>query len=165
MSKVTANEESKSRKFLQEDLIPCKSIVSGGLYVEGARSKMLYTWADYDDVVEVEYRDLLFMVRSRENSTIYEPRIIVLDNDFISQNKALADFYESMYTTDDLREIIKLPVPKMKKEIEKLPEGIRNAIKGLAATMIDTRTLDSVQKIKALDEIFGTSMLLTLVQE
>ena len=31
--------------------------------------------------------------------------------------------------------------------------------------MIESHALDSVHRIKALDEIFGTKMLLTLVQE
>ena len=53
----------------------------------------------------------------------------------------------------------------MKTEISKLPVGAKESIKGIAATMIDSHVLDSVQRIKALDEIFGTNMLLTLVQE
>ena len=53
----------------------------------------------------------------------------------------------------------------MKSAIEQLPSGAKEAIKGIASTMINSHILDSVQKIKVLDEIFGTNMLLTLVQE
>ena len=49
--------------------------------------------------------------------------------------------------------------------INALPMGCKNALKGITATMIDNGQLDSIQKIKALDEIFETNMLLTLVQE
>ena len=164
---VSEDKEVKvtERKYKNSDLIPCRSIVSGGLYIEGSRSKILYSWADYGDVIEMEYQDLIYMVRTRANTDIYEPRIIIEDEEFVRQNKSLEELYDSLYSTKDLKEILKMPIPKMKQEIEKLPSGVKNAIKGIASTMIDAHTLDSVQKIKTLDEIFGTQMLLTLVQE
>lgn len=168
MTKTSTNEEEvlvEKKKFSNSDVIPCRSVVNGGLYIEGPRSKIFYSWADYGDVIDIEYQDLIYMVRTRANKDIYEPRIIIEDEDFVNQNKSLAELYESLYSTKDLREILNMPVAKMKQEIEKLPNGVKNAIKGLASTMIDSHQLDSVQKIKALDEIYGTQMLLTLVQE
>lgn len=155
----------EERKFNPEDTIPCRSIVSGGLYIEGSRSHILYSWADCGDVEDVEYRDLIYLVRTRANANIYSPRIIIEDEDFIAQNKSVKDFYDSMYDTSDLNQILLLPISQMKTEITKLPVGAKESIKGIAATMIDSHVLDSVQRIKALDEIFGTNMLLTLVQE
>lgn len=157
--------EKKQRVFGQEDLIPCRSMVSGQLFIEGVRSHLLYTFADYNDVNDIEYRDLIYMVRTHGNKDIYDPRIIIEDEDFIAQNPKLSELYSSMYTDKDLIEIIELPVGQMVDYINTLPIGCKNAIKGIAATMIDSGALDSVQKIKALDEIFGTDMLLTLVQE
>lgn len=157
--------EKETRVFNPEDTIPCRSLVSGGLYIEGNRSHILYSWADCGDVVDVEYRDLIYLVRTRENANIYYPRIIIEDEDFVEQNKPVKDLYESMYTTSDLNEILSLPAGRMKAEIEKLPRGAKEALKGIASTMINSHALDSVQRIKALDEVFGTNMLLTLVQE
>ena len=87
------------------------------------------------------------------------------DEDFIAQNPKLAELYESMYTNSDLIEILNMPTTQMGEYIKALPVGCKNAIKGVAATMIDNGSLDSVQKIKVLDEIFGTNMLLTLIKE
>lgn len=158
-------ETVTERKYKNSDLIPCRSIVSGGLYLEGARSKIFYSWADYGDIQDVEYQDLIFMVRTRANKEIYEPRIIIEDEEFVRQNKALEELYDTLYSAKDIRDIINLPTPKMIAEIKKLPAGVKNSIKGMASTMMDAKQLDSVQKIKALDELFGTQMLLTLVQE
>lgn len=155
----------KERVFDQEDLIPCRSMVSGGLYITGYRSKIPYTWADYGDVVDVEYRDLIYMVRTNGDVSIYKPRIIVEDEDFVNQNPKLKNFYDSIHTESDLYSILTMDVNQMKETIKKLPEGCKTALKGIASTMIDDGRLDSVSKIKALDEIFGTSMLLTLVRE
>ena len=162
---LKTNDYSKKKEFGQEDLILCRSMVSGQLFVDGVRSGLLYTFADYNDTCEIEYRDLIYLVRSYKDKTIYEPRIIIEDEDFIAENPKLAELYESMYTKGDLMEIINLPISQMVDTINALPMGCKNALKGIAATMIDNGQLDSIQKIKALDEIFGTNMLLTLVQE
>lgn len=153
------------RKYNPEDLIPCRSMVSGGLYIEGDRSKFTYSWADYGDVNDVEYRDLIYMVRTNGNKSIYEPRIIVEDEEFINQNPSLKKFYDSLYTTTDLIGILDLPENRMKEVVESLPIGCKNALKGIVSTMIDDNRLDSIGKIKTLDSIFGTNMLLTLVRE
>ena len=162
---LKTNEPSTKKEFGQEDLILCRSMVSGQLFVDGVRSGLLYTFADYNDTCEIEYRDLIYLVRSYKDKTIYEPRIIIEDEDFIAENPKLAELYESMYTKGDLMEIINLPISQMVYTINALPMGCKNALKGIAATMIDNGQLDSIQKIKALDEIFETNMLLTLVQE
>ena len=70
-----------------------------------------------------------------------------------------------MYKASDLNEILSFPTPQMVDTINKLPKGAKESIKGIASTLIESHMLDSVHKIKALDDIFGTKMLLTLVQE
>ena len=162
---LKTNDSSTKKEFGQEDLILCRSMVSGQLFVDGVRSGLLYTFADYNDTCEIEYRDLIYLVRSYKDKTIYEPRIVIEDEDFIAENPKLAELYESLYTKGDLMEIINLPLSQMVDTINALPMGCMNALKGIAATMIDNGQLDSIQKIKALDEIFETNMLLTLVQE
>lgn len=153
------------RKFEQDDSIPCRSMVSGGLYITGYRSKIPYTWADYGDVVDVEYRDLIYMVRTNGNKSIYEPRIVIEDEDFINQNPKLKDLYDSLYSNSDLYEILSLPESSMVETIKTLPNGCKTALKGIVSTMINDGRIDSVRKIKALDEVFGTNMLVTLIQE
>ena len=93
VNKPNIDDTPTVRKFEQEDLIPCRSMVSGQLFIEGARSKLLYTFADYNDVCDIEYRDLIYMVRTYNNRFIYEPWIIIEDEDFIAQNPKLAELY------------------------------------------------------------------------
>ena len=66
-----------------------------------------------------------------------------------------------MYSIRDLRDVLTdLPVKTMKATILSLPEGARESIKHLASQMISNGSLDSVQKIKTLDEIYGTELML-----
>lgn len=163
--KETKEPVKKERVFQQTDAIPCRSITNGPLYLTGIRSGIPYTWADYNDVQDVEYRDLIYLARTSGNKYVYKPRFIIEDEDFVAQNPKIKELYDSMFTTDDLRDIVKLPVKSMVAEINKLPEGAKDSFKGLVSTMIYDHALDSVQKIKAIDEIFGTKMLLMLAQE
>ena len=40
------------RKYDPEDMIPCRSVTNGCLYITGNRSNFGYVWADYGDVVD-----------------------------------------------------------------------------------------------------------------
>ncbi len=148
----------EKKVFEKTTPIPCRSICTGVLYVQGDRSKNDYTFYDYDEIVDIEYQDLVTMIARRAN-TVTKPQFIVEDEDFIAQNSQLQDIYASMYTTKDLREIFKLSPAQMKKAIMDLPEGAKKAILGLASTMVETGQLDSIAKVKVIDEIFDTKLI------
>lgn len=160
---VKTETKTTAKVYDKEDVIPCKSITSGGLYVTGDKSGILYQWADYGDIEEVEYQDLVYMIRAHKPS-IFRPRFIIEDNEFLTQYPELNDLYTSLFSTGDLVDILNLPVSQMRNAIAQLPSGALDAIKGLAASRIMSGQYDSVQKIKALDEIFDTHLLLTLAQ-
>lgn len=155
---------STVRKYEKEDTIPCKSLTNGKLLITGDKSGILYRWADYGDIEEVEYQDLVYMIRSHK-ACVTRPRFIIQDTEFVAQYPELEDLYTSLYSQRDLTDILALPISQMKTAIADLPEGAYDAIQGVAASMITSGRYDSVKKIKALDEIFGTHLLLTLAQE
>ena len=161
---IVTEEVIKEKKFNPEDLISCRSLVSGALYIEGTRSKSLYNWADYGDVVEIEYRDLDYMIRANDKA-VYEPRIIIENEDIVNKHSRISSLYENLYSIKDLREILNLDAHNMKKVVEELPSGAISALKGVVATMIDNGQLDSITKIKILDELLGTNMLVSIVAE
>ena len=156
-------DHNKPKTYKNEDTITCKSITNGGLYVTGDKSGILYRWADYGDTEEVEYQDLVYMIRAHKPS-VFRPRFVIEDEEFLAQHPDLNDLYNSLYSTGDLVDVLNLPVPQMRSAIEQLPSGALDAIKGVAASRIMSGKYDSVQKIKALDEIFDTHLLLTLAQ-
>lgn len=158
---ATSVPVSNKKKFKPEDLIPCVSITPGEMFIVGKKSEKLYSFADIDDVVEIEFRDLDNMARTKD-SMMMKPRYIVQDKDFVALHPILDDIYSALNTTQDLKDILKLAPSKMVKVIESLPVGAKDALKTIAVTMIDEGTLDSVQRIKELDKIFGTEMLLKL---
>lgn len=153
---------TESRVFNKEDMIPCRSITFGELLMVGAKTKFVYKWADYDDVQEVEYQDLIYDVRIPGGSYSRFPRFVVLDDDFIEQNPILNEVYSTIYSKSDIRKILDLSPNELKKVVSELPKGVRDSLKTMVATMITNGSFDSMNKIKILDEIFDTQMALTL---
>lgn len=147
----------KPKKFADDDLIPCVSISYGEVLYEGEKSKCLYDWIGFGDVVEMEYRDLISAVRMRR-ACVTKPRVVVQNNDFVKQNPELEKLYSTLYSLNDLKNIFSLPVAKMKAVLKDLPAGAQDSIKTIASAAIDDGVLDSVQKIKAIDEVFGTQL-------
>ena len=153
--------EKTPRKFEAMDGVLCRSIVDGVLVMEGIKSKNFYKWADMNDIAEVEYQDLVSAVRSN-TSYVFAPHFIIEDEDFLAQFPKVQEVYNSMYTTSDLKEILRLPtVAAMMKEIETLPNGSKDNLREIAGKMVLNGQLDSVQKIKALDDYYNTNFLVT----
>nr|DAT97374.1 MAG TPA: hypothetical protein [Bacteriophage sp.] len=154
-------EVVKKKKFAPEELIPCVSITPGQLFFSGKKSGTLYTFADIDDVVEIEFRDLDYAARSSDKIML-KPRFIVQDSDFINLHSKLDDIYSALHSTSDLESIIKMTPAKMEKIIPSLPLGAKDALRIIAATMVDKGELDSLQRIKKLDELLGTELFTKL---
>jgi hypothetical protein len=151
-------EEKKVKKeFSQSDGIQCHSVVQGGLYFVGDKTGMLYSFSDYGDITDIEYRDLVAAIRTK-SGYVFNPYFIVDDEDFIAEFPALKKFYEDQISVKDLKNILNMPVDEMIDAIKKLPPTAIDSLKKIAATQVGNGKLDSVKKIKALDELFGTDL-------
>lgn len=149
--------------FKDRDGIVCTSCTVGELLVEGVRSKILYRWSGLGDKVNVEYWDLMSMLHSR-SAYMFKPRFIIQDEEFLKENPQIAELYNNLYTVNDFVSVLRMSPAQMTKTLESLSIGAQDAIKGLAAEMIDSGKLDSINTIKALDVFYGTNLLLKLAQ-
>lgn len=126
--------------------------------MSGLKSSILYEWIDAGDVVEVEYQDLLAAIRSH-NGYIMRPLFVIENADVIEHYPQIKKLYESLYSVGELEDVIlDLDPASMKATILSLPEGAQTSISHLASKMVSDGRLDSVKKIKILDEIFDTDM-------
>ena len=147
------------KKFNPNDGIRCRSVTHGILFVDGLATNMKYTFVDYDYETEITYRDLVALVVAR-NKAIYNPRIIIMDEDFIAEYPALGKFYKEHFATKNIKEILDMPDYQMKEAISKLPKGAIESLKSIAVNMIVSGEIDSIKRIRALDEAFGTDLSL-----
>lgn len=148
-------EKIKEKKtFTDSDYILCRSVWFGGLNVT-CKSGNSYEFSDYGSECEVNYRDLVSLIR-KGSDHIFLPRFIILDDDLLEEFPRVKASYETMYTTNDLLNILKLPNSRMKSEISKLPTASRDVLCKMIASEIASGHLDSISKVRVLSEIFDS---------
>lgn len=154
-------KKAQAKKFEPSEAICCRSVTYGELVLVGYKSKLLYTWANAGDVAYVEYQDLQAL-QSRKSRFLTEPLFVIEDEELVSQwSSMLKPLYDKI-SEDDLEDILKLSPSKLKAKLKASPEGIQKSIKSMAAAKIASGEFDSLNKIKAIDEVLGTELLSTI---
>ena len=156
----TSVKKKTPRKFEQNDPILCKSVTYGELLYPAKKSQLLYSWANYGDVTEVEYQDLQAL-RSTKSAYLNAPYFVIEDEELLEQWPELKKLYEKIATVD-IDRMFDLPINKFKIALRNLPVGFRDSIKNIASAKILDGTLDSISKIKAIDEVFNTDLKLLI---
>lgn len=147
------------RKYAPDDMVTCRSVTFGELLLTGTKSKLLYSWANYGDTTDVEFQDLQAL-RSTRSSYLFKPRFVIEDEELVAQwGKDLGDMYNNIIDID-AEDLFKLPANQFKSKLKKAPKGVQQAVKNIAGEKILNGSLDSLAKIKAIDEILGTDLKL-----
>lgn len=156
-----APKKAVKPKHDSSELILCRSVRFGELRLIGPKTRMPYTWANEGDVREVEYQDLVSW-RALHSRYLFEPMIIIEDEDLCKEWKAdLGDLYDSLVKVD-LKEMFKLPQRQFVSQLKKLPEGMKSTVQNMAYSMIQDGTLYDLRIIKAIDEILGTELIMMI---
>ena len=157
---TTKSAPKKPRKFAMDDPITCRSVTYGELLLPGKKSQLLYSWANYGDVTEVEYQDLQAL-RSTRSAYLNAPYFVIENEELIEQWPELKKLYEKIAAVD-IDKMFDLPLNKFKTALRNLPAGFKDSIKNIASAKILDGTLDSISKIKAIDEVFNTDLKLLI---
>ena len=143
------------------ELILCRSVRFGELRLIGPKTHMPYSWANEGDVREVEYQDLVSW-RALHSRYLFEPMIIIEDEDIVEEWKAdLGDLYDELQSID-IRAMFKLPHRNFIAQLKKLPAGMKTTVQNMAYSMIQDGTLYDLRTIKAIDEILGTELIMMI---
>lgn len=161
---VKVPEVKKPVTFAPDQFITCRSVTAGELIMRGRKTGALYTWAGMDVTCEVEHQDLVAEKANRSNF-LYKPRFIIEDEDYLDQPKwsDIKKLYEENKTEIyDLSEIINLPVADFRYKMTRLPEGLRASVRDLVAEGLKNGTFDSIRKVKIVDEVCGSDLMVEL---
>lgn len=159
--KTVANKKiaKEPKQFKDTDLIPCLCVFPGSVGMTGKRTRNVYQWDEMGTIEYVEFQDLRSEILNRKSPYIYEPLIVVIDEDFLELNPKLQETYEDFYTPEEIMNAINEYDPEdMRNFIVNLPAQLKDNVKSIAATMIQDGDLDSIRKVKIIDEIFGTKL-------
>lgn len=166
--KAEISEEPKQEKaeYDATDGVPCRSVTAGQLIMIGKKTGNLYNWSNFGDTTEVEYQDLK-AAKLTKSQYIYLPYFIIDDAKLLATNewKHVDEMYANMYTPDDMDELFNLPNAQFKKVISEMPTGLQNTVRTMSSTRINDCRLDSIAKIKIIDDVLGTDLLSDLVTE
>lgn len=156
VSKAAPAPVAEPRQFNQNDLILCRSVTAGWLGVSG-KSGQYYVFENFGDECEIEYQDL-FALKSRRSNYIYAPLFVIEDEELLENPrwKDVAQFYDEKVFSEDIDEVLNLPVSSFKKALEALPKGLAKALQVKVAEKIEDGSFDSLSKIKIIDEVYGT---------
>ena len=152
-----APKKTSKPKHDPSELIMCRSVRFGELRLIGPKTHMPYSWANEGDVREVEYQDLVSW-RALHSRYLFEPMIIIEDEDIVEEWKAdLGDLYDELQNID-IKALFKLPHRQFVAQLKKLPAGMKTTVQNMAYSMIQDRTLYDLRIIDAIDEILGTEL-------
>ena len=154
---VEKPKKTSKKKFEPSSEITCRSAIPGQLFLTGAKTGRDYRWEDYGDETGVEYADLVSLVRSR-SGYVFNPFFIIDDEDFVAEFPDLQKFYSANYSIKELSNILALSNSEMISTIQTLPKSAIDSLKSIAVNQIANGQIDSVSKIRALDELFGTDL-------
>jgi len=157
--KVISVEEIKQpRVYKEDDMIMCRSITGGKLINIGAKSESRYVFANRDYTCEVEVRDLNSL-KAKKSKYLYEPLFVIEDEEFLEQPrwKDIKNMYETAKSAD-IDKLLSLSNTEFRNMLEELPKGYAEALVEEVATRIHNDEFDSLQKIKAIDEICGKDL-------
>lgn len=161
-TKKAVVEEVVKKTYRDDDKISCFSITPGKYIFEGEKSGTIYRWVDQGIAEDMRYDDLTSAIRTRK-PCIYKPRIIIQDEEFLQDYPEIQRLYDSMYSLEDLGKILELEPTQLAEVVKSLPDGAKDAVKSLAMERIDNGTFDSASRVRVLDQIFGTDMLIKLI--
>lgn len=161
--KPTTTRKVSKMKFKPTDLILCKSLFAGTLFFDGQKSDVTYKFANMGDTQYIEYQDLLAAMLS-ESDIIYKPYIIIQDEEVLKEThwEKLNEVYNKLYDDEDIEILLNMPYDRFKKEVNLLPVGVLETLKTVISTRIANGTFDSANKVKLIDELCGTDMMLLL---
>lgn len=154
------SEPEEPRSYESTDMISCKSVTNGLLRYIGKKTGDLYEWSGYGDITNVAYGDLLSL-KAGKSGFLYKPWFVIVDEDAIEQLN-LTDLYATFADYEDIDEFLELPADKFRTKLMNAPEGFKDTVARTAASQIKNGQLDSVIKIKIIDDVLGTSLMSVL---
>lgn len=158
-NQVTTNATEpvvEKRVYQATDMIPCKSVRYGTLMHVSKKSGDIYEWADYGDVVDVSYGDLLAL-KSSKSKFLFAPWFLILDEQLVEDWK-LTDIYTYYEDFEDVEEFLQAGAVTLRRRLPNAPQGYKDLIVHTAGEMLRRGTLDSIATIKAIDDVLGKNL-------
>lgn len=160
---VTKSTTKTKIKIPLDTLIPCRSGVQGTLiYLSKRITGYRIEWDEYDSIEYVELSELLSM-RNTNKGFYVNNWLFFEDTDEYSATDIynfleVAKFYENTIVGEELDNIFTKSPEEITEIIKKLSNGVKSTIASKARLLIDSKQLDSGNKIEALEKALNVEL-------
>lgn len=150
---------------LPRDLyVPCVSMIRTGKLIYTSKRTIGYTviWNNYMDVQYIELAELMAM-RSSE-AKFFTQNWIAIDDTFehkdaVMERLRINDMYKNTPNPTALNSLFTLDVEIMKQRVKMMTATLKDTVYVQAKDCIANHTLDSMVRIRALEEALGRTLI------
>lgn len=150
---------------LPRDLyVPCVCMIRSGKLIYVSKRTIGYTvlWNNYMDVQYIELAELMAM-RSSESKFFTENWIAIDDTfeyrDAVMERLRINDMYKNTPNPTALDNLFKLDIQLMKQRVQMMTATLKETVYVQAKDCIANQSLDSIVRIRALEEALGRSLI------
>lgn len=158
-AKIRAEMEAKAPKRIEIDrhrLVPVMNMTNGKLIYVSKKTGAKWVWASYGDVDEIEFYELQSMKTSYKGF-INDPMLLILDDEVVKY-MGLESTYETILKYEDLEALFRMNNNDFKELVDNAPKAITVAIVSRAREKLEDESLESVWKVKYLNEKFNLQL-------
>lgn len=137
-------------------VVPVMNVTNGILVYQSRKTGIELKWEKYGDIEYMDVAELLTM-RSSQRRFLDEPFILVMNNEAVDY-LGLKKMYDKMIHPDNIDAVFKLSNERFEEVLETAPRGIAYLIIGRAKDKVADGTLDSIAKLKILEEKFNVHL-------
>lgn len=155
---------AQEKKELPADLyVPCVSLIRTGKLVYCSRRQMGYevVWKHFMDLQYIELKELMAM-RSSDVS-FFSENWIAIDDEFeykdeVMDKLRIKDMYKNMSNTGEFDRLLLLPIAEMVAKVTGMSKSLKESIASYTKECISNGSLDSLKRIKALEDAIGIKL-------
>lgn len=155
-AKTVAAKRAKPQ-FELTDSVLIRNGFHGPLIIELPKSGYTIKLQEFGDEDYVEIADLRTLRNSHPK--FFKKNWILFDDPDVIDYLHVNEYYKNVLTNEEIEELFDLPEEVMTKELRKLSDGQRSTAMYAAMEKIGDGALDSIGKIKALEDIFGCKLM------
>lgn len=114
-------------------------------------------WNEFGDTELMEYSELMTMRNSARR--FFEDNLIWIDDETVREALNVTKYYKDAVSTRNLDDLFRMSVDVIKQKISLMSDSNKNAVAQRAQSAINSGKLDSVKKIRAIEEALDIKLV------
>jgi len=147
--KKEKGNSKRAEKIDPNELIPCYSLVYGGLTYRSPKTGLVTRWANYGTVQELEFSELHHMKNS--GSPFLKRPWIYIDDERVVNKLNMNELYEKVEPLKDINSLFEQGLDKIKEVIDETPKSLYDLVASKARLAVENGDLKDISIIQMLE--------------